>query len=74
MNKGSFYFPYQAVSYNLDLFDLTGLPFPGYSFLQNPSNVDQSTLSNCKVIIAYDFLIVKELARCRFSLSQVSRP
>ena len=49
MNKGSFYFPYQAVSHSLDLFDLVGLAFPGYSFLQNPSNVDQSTLSNCRV-------------------------
>ena len=49
MNKGSFYFPYQAVSYNLDLSDLVGLPFLGYSFLENPSNVDQSTLSNCRV-------------------------
>ena len=49
MNKGSFYFPYQAVSYNLDLFDLIGLAFPGYSFLQIPSNIDQSTLSNCGV-------------------------
>ena len=49
MNKGSFYFLYQAVSYNLDLSDLVGLPLLGYSFLQNPSNVDQSTLSNCTV-------------------------
>ena len=49
MNKGSFYFPYQAVSYNLDLFDLVGLAFPGYSLLQIPSNVDQSTLSNWRV-------------------------
>ena len=49
MNKGSFYFLYQAVSYNLDLSDLVGLPFLGYSFLENPSNVDQSTLSNCRV-------------------------
>ena len=46
MNKGSFYFPYQAVSYNLDLSDLVGLTFLGYSFLEN---VDQSTLSNCRV-------------------------
>ena len=49
MNKGSFYFLYQAVSYNLDLSDLVGLPFLGYSFLQNSSNVDQSTISNCRV-------------------------
>ena len=49
MNKGSFYFPYQAVSYNLDLFVLVGLAFPGYSFLKILSNVDQSTLSNCRV-------------------------
>ena len=49
MNKGSFYFPYKAVSYNLDLSDLVGLPLLGYSFLQNPSNVDQSTISNCRV-------------------------
>ena len=50
MNKGSFYFLYQAVLYNLDLFDLVELPFHGYPFLHNPSNnVDQSTLSNCRV-------------------------
>ena len=36
MNKGLFYFPYQAVSYNLDLFDLVGLAFPGYFFSTNP--------------------------------------
>ena len=49
MNKGSFYFPYQAVSYNLDLFVLVGIAFPGYSFLKILSNVDQSTLPNCRV-------------------------
>ena len=46
MNKELFYFPYQAVSYNLDLLDLVGLAFPGYSFLQILSNVDQSTLQS----------------------------
>ena len=46
MNKGLFYFPYQTVSYNLDLFDLVGLAFPGYFFLEIPSNVDQSSLQS----------------------------
>ena len=44
MNTGSFYFPYQDVSYNLDWFDLVGLAIHRFYFLQIPSNVDQSTL------------------------------
>ena len=39
MNKELFYFPYQAVSYILDLFDLVGLAYHRYFFLQIPSNI-----------------------------------